>query len=256
MLSNVKIICWLLGHSPISQSMGLDVYVGSLTRYYSGDWETVVARAAREQGMGFEVIRSNPDPPDKIIDPAVISQAVDAWRNSLEKGLGSALPGGLFWDERAQADYFTDKPDWVGYAGLVLLAAHTALPEYPRPKRATAHFDRDAAYQSLAAQEFRCRFFQIFGVEVWLPCSFPFTFIAADPTGSEIQFGSSVTLLEQLRQLNTETYGADAETLARWKFDGAGPEDPFEESAQFGLANFLHHAQLSVEHQLPMKLDY
>lgn len=37
--------------------MGLDVYVGSLTRYHGGDWETVVQQAAREQGIDVHVLR-------------------------------------------------------------------------------------------------------------------------------------------------------------------------------------------------------
>lgn len=236
--------------------MGLDIYVGSFTRYYSGDWETVVARTAREQGVGFRVIRSNPDPPDKITDPSVIRQAVEGWRTSLEAGLRSHLPGGLSWDERQQTEYFTDKPDWVGYSGVVLLAAHIACPQVPQPERATVHFDKDEAYQNLAAQKFRCRFSQIFDVEAWLPCSFPFTFHVPDLTGTEVRFGSSVTLLEQLRLLNDESYKADGEMLARWKYDGAGSQDTFDKSARFGLAMFLYHAQLSAEHRLPMKLDY
>jgi hypothetical protein len=96
----------------------------------------------------------------------------------------------------------------------------------------------------------------MFEAEVWLPCRFPFTFRALDLAGNEMRFGSSVTLLEQLRQLNNETYRAAPELLARWKFDGAGSQDTFDRTAQFGLAMFLHHAQLSVEHRLPMKLDY
>ena len=79
--------------------MGLDIYVGSLTRYYRGDWETVVARTAREQGIGFKVIRTNPEPPEKITDPHVIRDAVDTWRLSLEAGLRQHLPCGLAWDE-------------------------------------------------------------------------------------------------------------------------------------------------------------
>jgi len=236
--------------------MGLDIYVGSFTRYYRGDWENVSARAAREQGMAFKVIRTNPDPPDKITDPVVIGQAVEDWRTSLEAGLRSHLPEGLSWDERAEAEYFTDKPDWVGYSGVVLLAAHTACPEHQHPERATEHFDEDAAFQNLAAKEFRCEFSQVFEVEVWLPCSFAFTFRALDVAGNEVRFGSSVTLLEQLRRLSAETYRADAETLAKWMFDGAGSQDTFDKTAHFGLAMFLHHAQLSVEHRLPMKLDY
>jgi hypothetical protein len=30
--------------------MGLDIYVGSLTRYYRRDWETIVQQAGRELG--------------------------------------------------------------------------------------------------------------------------------------------------------------------------------------------------------------
>ena len=145
----------------------------------------------------------------------------------------------------------------IGWATLASCCwRHTALPEHPRPQHATAHFDKDGSFQSLAAQEFRCPFSQMFEVEVWLPCPFPFTFRAADLSGNEVRFGSSVTLLQQLRQLNNESFRADAETLARWKFDGAGSQDTFEHTARFGLAMFLRHAQLSVEHRLPMKLDY
>src|ERR1041385_367893 len=65
--------------------MGLDIYVGSFTRYYRGDWETVVARVAREQGISFQVIRTNPDPPDKGTDPVVIGKAGEGWRSSFTR---------------------------------------------------------------------------------------------------------------------------------------------------------------------------
>jgi len=53
--------------------MGLDVYVGSLTRYYTANWETVVQRTAGEQGIKCQTIRTNPEPPDKITDPVVVN---------------------------------------------------------------------------------------------------------------------------------------------------------------------------------------
>jgi hypothetical protein len=85
-------------------------------------------------------------------------------------------------------------------------------------------------------------------------CSFTFKAVAV--VGNEGTFGSSMTLLQQLTSLNTETFqGIDAD-LARWKHEGVGNRDPFEKSAQFGLAMFIYHARLSVQHKLPMKLDY
>jgi len=37
--------------------MGLDVYVGPLTRYYSFEWETIIQRAGREQGLEVRIAR-------------------------------------------------------------------------------------------------------------------------------------------------------------------------------------------------------
>ena len=37
--------------------MALDVYVGSLTRYYAGDWENVAERAAGTRHAGPQVAR-------------------------------------------------------------------------------------------------------------------------------------------------------------------------------------------------------
>lgn len=35
----------------------------------------------------------------------------------------------LDWDERADASYFTDKPDWDCFGALVLLAAYEEEPK-------------------------------------------------------------------------------------------------------------------------------
>jgi hypothetical protein len=51
--------------------VGLDIYMGSLTRYYAREWESAAQQAAREMGVEFEVIRQH-DPPDAISDSAQI----------------------------------------------------------------------------------------------------------------------------------------------------------------------------------------
>ena len=75
-------------------------------------------------------------------------------------------------------------------------------------------------------------------------------------TGTVVTFGSSQALLQQLTTLNNETLNGTEEDLSLWAYEGAGSGDPFVKSAQFGIAMFIRHARLSVEHRLPMKLDY
>lgn len=236
--------------------MGLDIYVGSLTRYHAGDWETIVQRTAREAGMKMQTIRANPDPPDKITDQTVINQAVRQWMQGLSVGLAKHISAPLDWDEKADAPYFTDKPDWVGYSGVILLAAHLEHPSIPQPQAATSHWDKDPAWQASTEEGYHSRFGQILTPEYWLPSDFPFTFKAPDVTGTVVTFGSSQALLQQLTTLNNETLNGTEEDLSLWAYEGAGSGDPFVKSAQFGIAMFIRHARLSVEHRLPMKLDY
>ena len=75
--------------------MGLDVYVGSLTRYYAGDWETIVQQTAREQGFSAEIVRASEPPEDAITDPDTIRELVEAWQRLLE----------LDWNESPEAPY-------------------------------------------------------------------------------------------------------------------------------------------------------
>src|SRR5947207_13965109 len=115
--------------------MVLDIYVGSLTRYYAQDWETIVQQWGREQGLPVEVRRSQPSPPDRITDPAVIRPAMIKWRSNLNEALSSRLGVELDWEEAPDAAYFTDKPGWDGYGGLVLLYAREVKTQLTRPER-------------------------------------------------------------------------------------------------------------------------
>jgi hypothetical protein len=86
--------------------VGLDIYLGSLTRYYAREWESIAQQAAREMGVEFQVIRQH-DAPDAISDPEQIRPAVFAWREALSQGLAENLPTALDWDEGPASPYFT-----------------------------------------------------------------------------------------------------------------------------------------------------
>ena len=198
--------------------MALDIYVGSLTRYYLQDWETGGARVAREMGASYETVRPGPQPTD----------------------------------DAPQAPYFTDRPAWEGYAGVLLLAAHTECPELPRPEVPTSQWDGDAAYQKVAAQGFPSRFPQIYDVQLWLPCRFSFKFKSQDVSGAEVWIGSSLRLLDELTLLDAETFRVGFGAA----FENSEVANTFDKSARFGLEMFLRCARFAAEHRLPMKLDY
>ena len=235
--------------------MGLDVYVGSLTRYYSGAWETVVQQAARQAGMPVRLERQQPLADTR--DPEVIRAAVLRWRDAMSSALGKHLNGPLDWDESESAPYFTDKPAWDCYSALLLWAAYEENPDLRCPEEAVEDWAKDPAFQRSTAQSFRTRYPHLLhNTELWLPCAFPFTFVTQDAGGNKVGMGSSIALLAELRALNDRTWRSNSDLLQRWRTQGTDHGAPLETGARFAFSIMLALAEHSVQHRIPMKLDY
>lgn len=241
--------------------MGLDVYTGTLTRYYSGDWETYWERAAREAGMDSMRVEVGDEGVQEAAkrDPGDAHRTVLAWRSTLEQTYFNAPDSPrLDWDESPERPYFTDKPDWDGYAALMLHAAYAMRPEGERPEDIPDDWRNDPVY--LAAMEGgvannHCSF--IMYPELWLPGDFGFLFMHEDLKGREIVLAATEALRANLHGLNGHTFQAEPETVARWlNGDVQEAENRFEAHARHGFAIFLYLAEQAAANALPMTLDY
>ena len=65
--------------------MGLDIYAGTLTRYYSHNWKTVVQQWAEENGYAFNRITPDGEPADneEELSSAEVQAAVENWRDQI-----------------------------------------------------------------------------------------------------------------------------------------------------------------------------
>ena len=235
--------------------MGLDIYVGSYTRYYSRDWETVVQAYGRQQGLPVTIVRTN-EPLDAITDPAQIRPAVLAWRDQLSAGLGQNIDSPLDWNESAAAPYFTDKPGWDAFGALLMWAAYAEQRDLQRPAQMPASWADDPAYNRSTTAN-RSIFPQLLGgVETWLPVPFSFTFRAQDPGGADVTFGSSVQLLTELEELNRATWNASPQELLGSALDGTEGATSLSVLAKFGFSIMSRLTRGAVEHRLIMRLDY
>jgi len=216
--------------------MTLHVFVGSLTRYYAGDWEGSA--------------------PEDRPDPAALHRAVLAWRDGLSEALAKTLPSALDWDERADAPFRSERPGWAGYHGLVLWAAHDDYPKPMKPERPLEDLTADKAFLACQKPGVTTRYPHLVRkTALFLPCDFPFTFKAPDVAGDDVAIGSSVALLRELETLNQRTFRADDTAMTGWLAAGATPESHLKDAARFGLAFFLKLARLSVSQRLPVKVD-
>jgi len=227
--------------------MALDVYVGSLTRYYTGDWENVAERSARARGAPPQAARQR--------DAASVRPAVLAWRDALATSLGATVALGLDWDESTEAPHFTGRPGWDGFGSLVLWAAYAEHPALRRPDSLPEEWDDDPALLRSNAEGSRYSHL-VRNVELWLPSAFDFTFEGQDVDGRRIVVGSAPTLARQLAELNGATWKAGESEVARWA-QAATPDDArLELKARYAFAILLDLARQAVGHRLPIKLDY
>lgn len=235
--------------------MALDIYVGSFTRYYAGDWENTTTKQAREAGTEPPAA---PDPSeDAIRDPAEIRPLVIEWRQGIAQALKESITDPFDWDESADAPYFTDRLTAEHLTSLRLWAAYTEHADLQRPTAAVADLASDPAYQRSNNPEGTSTYHQIIrDIEIWLPWSFAFTFRAETAAGGKVGMGSVPTLRSQLAELNSKTFRASSEaTMSAWRKEGAPPGASLEAGARFAFAVLYPLAALAEKRRLVLKLD-
>lgn len=260
--------------------MAFDVYVGSLTRFYRREWENVVQRSAREQGLEYRMIYAGgtPEPPP---DAGVLQQAVLNWREMLSANLREQLPEPLRWNELQDAPYFTDRPGWEGYRGALLWAAYHEHPDIARPRLLPNEWADDPAYEQSAALASSSKYGHLLTPCLWIPADFDFVFEAPTLSSDGDRIGSTFALHRQMQQLQTtidtepeENFSSEAPPAPQM----TPPEHPglfsrlfskpkpapvrsnepelLSVAAREGIRVFAELSRQACEHRLPMLLSF
>lgn len=256
--------------------MAFDVYVGTMTRFYRRDWENVVQRMSRTQGMQYKMIYAGgaPEPPPPADD---IRQAVAGWCRALSGGLKPHGCGPVEWNEGDDQPYFTDRPAWDGYSALLVWAAHAEHRDLPLPAEVPESWVDDPAFQLPTVREFKSRFRTILEPQLWLPTEFPFVFEAPTLVSEDKAcIGSVFTLKQQLDDLHSQTAGQLEQLkvvpqvepqaanrsslfggLLRRKHREPDPVKPgLAQTAEFGLQIFRNLTTHACQYRLPLLLHF
>jgi hypothetical protein len=253
--------------------VGLDVYVGPLTRYYSFEWETVVQQAGQQQGMEVQIIRP---PGFEKPDPEDVLRHVASWRKALADEIGVPMR----WEESAFGPYETDKPGWEGFHAVRYLALQEEFPSLPAPTRIDRH-----NLGSLVREPLERRFGEVYArrnpsrlgrllgrkppepsaeprypnihsPQLWLPVTLPGLLQGTGPMGNELGIGSVGGLVAELEQVNDRTVRLDRAAIDAARESGPPDDGAFDPLARFGLAIFLTLARVAKERTQPMILDW
>ena len=96
--------------------MGLDIYAGTLTRYYSHNWKTVVQQWAEENGYAFNRITPDGEAADneEEMSPAEVQAAVENWRDQILSAISQPnQPPYTPWPEDISSSLSAGSPSGV-----------------------------------------------------------------------------------------------------------------------------------------------
>ncbi len=257
--------------------MGLDIYAGTMTRYYAHNWKTAVQRWAEENGYTFQRITPNDGeiPEDEKMSPAEIQAAIESWQQQVLAAI--AQPGQkpyTAWTENNEKPYYTDKPDWDAFGAMLLVAAcHVYGEPVPDTVEKDWQFldhpliDRLSEDTEMAWSLFR-------GTSCWLPLADSFMFQGPMPTGDQTMIATTAGLRRELERLNQMAWQADEDTVFRWEQTEGYPTDgtvgadgvitmgaeyiqySTQSLAKYAFSLFYQALKFAEENQVPILLDY
>ena len=259
--------------------MGLDIYAGTLTRYYSHNWKTVVQQWAEENGYAFNRITPDGEPADneEELSAAEVQAAVENWRDQILNAISQpGQPPYAPWPENNESPYYTDKPDWDAFGAMLLAAAcHTYEEPVPPTVEKDWNFGEHPLVARLAADQERV--WSLFrGATWWLPLPDAFFFQAPLPTDDTAAIGTVGGLRKELEKLNQLAWQADEDTILDWAdtegypADGTvGPDGQYSKAdipehtqydtqslAKFAFSMFWRAMRFAEEQQVPILLDF
>lgn len=255
--------------------MGLDVYAGTLTRYYSHGWKTRMQRYAEEHGKEYS--RISPDGKDYDLserDPEIYRRDIMEWMDWILESLardGGGTHG--HWTEDDGCPYYTDKPDWDAFGAMLLVTACHIYGEPVPPK-----VEKDWKYYEDPLIDMLCGDYGenmslLSGVTWWLPLPLRFIMEASKPYGEDVTIGTTEGLKGELREINRNVWDADRETIIGWSSSEGYPDDwemgritnrdgetvpeyDTESLAKFAFSILYQAVEFSERYGVPIILDY
>lgn len=235
--------------------MGLDVYSGTLIRYYLSYWLlTVEFLPASTRGRNPDRLLKRPSRKDI----AGCGLKIEQWKARLSKRFRGKIAS-LAWKDDIDRPYSVDKPTWDAYASFYVWAAYAMTPSAKPPRDKRGVDFSDPVWKARSRDKTSPISTLWSGADTWLPGPYDFVFRAKDPFGKMRHFGWTKALLSDLKWINARTWKAPDRTIRRWRLDWGRDESQigvFEHDAKFVFSIYYKAAQEAVRHGHAVVLDY
>ena len=206
--------------------MGLDIYAGTLTRYYSRSWKTTEEEYVSGKEDLYSHLRDYADEDDEPqLTPEQAEELISTWQESLVNVLNENGIDIKKWNEDAESPYYTDSPDWEAFGALLLISAGKIydVPVELQVEKYWQFGEHTLIKHALNDENLNGTLFS--GTIMWLPDERPMMFQGPLPSGEATLYGTSGGLKTELERLNEILWEADEETIISWSTTEGHPAE-------------------------------
>ena len=197
--------------------MGLDIYAGTLSRYYLRNWKTITQQFCEENRMQYSQIQLS-DYVENKQSAAETESTINQWQEQLVNALkSSGAEGAKVWQEDHDTKpYYTNKPDWDALGALLLFAAGKLMKvQYPKNYKKNTKYREVLKIMGIYNTSYKQ--WSLFNdVCHYLPIEDRLVFKYPLPNGRESMLSTVACLKYELEKMNEAGWQADEATILDW----------------------------------------
>lgn len=197
--------------------MGLDIYAGTLSRYYMRNWKTITQQLCEANGMQYSQIHPMGEE-QNAASASETENMVQQWQEQLVNALkSSGVKEAKTWQEDWDTKpYYTNKPDWDAFGALLLFAASKFL-KVRSPKDYKKNTDYNEVLKIIGIYNTNYRQWSLFsGVCYYVPIADRLVFKYPLANGQESMLSTVACLKYELDKINEACWQARKATILEW----------------------------------------
>ncbi len=197
--------------------MGLDIYAGTLSRYYTRNWKTIAQQFCEDNGLQYSQIH----PTDCEENHGIADETestVKQWQEQLVNALkSSGVEKANVWQEDCDnKPYYTNKPDWDALGALLLYATGKLLKvRFPKSYKKNTNYHEVLKIMGVYNTSYR-QWSLFSDVYHYVPIEDRLVFKYPLPNGQESMLSTVACLKYELAKINEAGWRADEDTILDW----------------------------------------
>lgn len=203
---------------------GLDIYSGSLAKFYKNDYTSTQALAAKELGMEFKTVF--PDGEPKWLTEGNADKKVKKFLRKIETDRAGDGIDITHWNEGFN-EYHIEQLGWENLSALIYITAYTIRQDLQRPTNFSGVYEDYEAYQDATEKGYYFGPLLILESDLFIPSQDSSVVIQENPLKEELVITTTFNLRMTLEFLNKNVWSGKARP-DEWLERGPAASEPYQ----------------------------